>query len=200
MFDGLLFPLLALDWVIIYVFGIGFGEAVQIWLLKHDLGKNVLGKLISLGIVLLVLGTIAVVDFWIIRRVWCAVNQPLDGKLPTAAATGAAAPQKTASCWPVGWKVAVLVCGLTLLWFAILQLKQREVGLLEGQIKAPQDSLEIAENPATNGDLQNPPAPGPKGKPSLAEIEAKIREMGSRRLWLSQFASIQRLAQVCGFD
>jgi len=74
VFDGLLFPLLALDALII---GLNVG-LVLFAFSQLDVPAStflfVLGILPSVGVV-------PVVDFFLIRRVWHAVNQPLVGKI-----------------------------------------------------------------------------------------------------------------------
>jgi len=75
VFDGLLFPLLALDGLIVGAFYLG--------LLLAD-GELRRSHAAPVGIPLLliipiVLGVVALADFFITRRVWRAVNKPLDG-------------------------------------------------------------------------------------------------------------------------
>jgi serine/threonine protein kinase len=80
VFDGLLFPLLALDWVI-----------ALLWLLLAKLfARQVLGLQDSLFFdvwdltiwVALALASVAAVDWLIIRRVWCLVNKPVGAPVP----------------------------------------------------------------------------------------------------------------------
>jgi serine/threonine protein kinase len=122
VFDGLFFPLLTLDWAILHMFGKGLDEVAQSWVYKHELGASVLWKLIILGIGLLALANTVVVNVWIIRRVWRAVNQPLDGRLPTTAPVGTATLQLKRG--GLAWIIAVLVCGIALGSLDIVQLKR----------------------------------------------------------------------------
>ena len=127
VFDGLFFPLLTLDWAILHLFGKGLDEVAQSWVYKHELGASVLWKLILLGIGLLALATTVVVNVWIIRRVWRAVNPPLDGRLPTTAPVGTATLQLKRG--GLAWIIAVLVCGIALGSLDIVQLKRRGASL-----------------------------------------------------------------------
>ena len=76
VFDGLLFPLLALDGFILFV-GTGLTSFARSWIHQQGMHESVLNTLAPLLLVLLMYGGIAIADYWIIRRVWRAVNKPL---------------------------------------------------------------------------------------------------------------------------
>ena len=76
VFDGLLFPLLALDGVILTI-GTGLGSFAKDWINQHGLHESVWNDVVPFSIALLIYGGIAIADYWIIRRVWRAVNKTI---------------------------------------------------------------------------------------------------------------------------
>jgi len=153
VFDGLLFPLLALDATII-----GFSVAACRFLshslhLSRGLAPLVILLLIGLSVVAAI-----VLDVWLIRRVWRAVNQPAKG--PPAG-------------WGLFWKTAtavflvtvVLVAVLPFLWFAAWKVKvpnryEELPSIPRRTITAPfignfsrgtVELLALAPHPSTNG-------------------------------------------------
>ncbi len=86
VFDGLLFPLLALDALVI-----GLPICVWLWL---GFGPQIpsreflSAKLLFLFTVVVSLAITAVTDYFIVRRVWRAVNKPLDDASGAAPASG----------------------------------------------------------------------------------------------------------------
>jgi serine/threonine protein kinase len=165
VFDGLMFPLLALD---AFIGGVWVGVARLIGdfysnpsVLNNPQDHPVLTTQIANLLwqhpeiaILIAVATAIVVDFFIIRRVWRKVNQPLDGKPPTAAATGVATPQKTAPRWRVGWIIAGVVCGLALLWFAIALIQHGPVQRVL-QPKALQNAATRSQHPPATSISKN---------------------------------------------
>jgi serine/threonine protein kinase len=74
VFDGLLFPLLALDGLIVGAFYLGLLLADQELKRSHAAPVGIP----LLLIISIVLGVVALADFFIIRRVWRAVKQPAE--------------------------------------------------------------------------------------------------------------------------
>jgi serine/threonine protein kinase len=116
VFDGLLFPLLALDALIfglLYLFG-SFGTHL-IWPASSGDGSFggglAVGYQISLCLAIWIgSATIisAIVDFAIVRRVWQAVNRPLEG-VPVASLTPS---QSSGRAWKIA---AIILVGVLLL-------------------------------------------------------------------------------------
>jgi tRNA A-37 threonylcarbamoyl transferase component Bud32 len=84
VFDGLLFPLLALDGFILLFLGKGLVSFAQDWINQQGLHESAWHTLVRLLLVLLIYGGIAIADYWIIRRVWRAATRPMRG-LPASA-------------------------------------------------------------------------------------------------------------------
>jgi serine/threonine protein kinase/type II secretory pathway pseudopilin PulG len=95
--DGLLFPLLAVDGLIVGAFFLVLLLADQA--LKHSQSTPI--GILLLLLIPIVLGVVALADFFIIRRVWRAVNQPMAVSVPPV--------QKTDHFWR---KFAVVVLAL----------------------------------------------------------------------------------------
>ena len=84
VFDGLLFPLLALDALIVGAFYLGLLLTAKEWKHFHSAPNGIGIPLLLL--IPIVLGVVALADFFIIRHVWRAVNKRGAGVPPAAPA------------------------------------------------------------------------------------------------------------------
>ncbi len=172
VFEGLLFPLLALDYGIAW-FLFELGIALHFW--THNYGSRS-DAVLSVCSVL----TWAVVDFLIIRGVWRAVNRPAAGSIPLERDDGS---RRLPNWWPVG-----LIAGLVLfagLWLAARHLPiGPNVSLLPGG----RTSVQIADAPGPSGSqpaaktatVDANPTPssvsfGPVHEEIMADIDADCR-------------------------
>ncbi len=105
VFDGLLFPLLALDGLVYLFWRLVVGTATgQVLVRELDLRES---PSVAPSLVLLLASvTCIVVDLVIIRKVWRAVNRPLADANSPNAATPIAAPVHSSSG---GWKIAAVI-------------------------------------------------------------------------------------------
>jgi hypothetical protein len=146
VFDGLLFPLLAVDVLLGFICAIGaslYGDLLPNgWKMAQPTASNYLCW--AVFIVLTGLSA-AAADLYIIRRVWRAVNQPLNGKPPTAAPTAAATLQKTAPRWRVAWIIGAVACGFVLLSFAVALMQQQTYR--RARLKAVQNAAARSQVP-----------------------------------------------------
>lgn len=113
VFDGLLFPLLALDGLL-YLFWGWVGDAAgQVMVWELDLTPSGVRSLI----LLLTLLTCAGLNLVIVRKVWRAVNTPLAEAGSPTGVPPVAAPVRSSGR---GWKIAAITVGAGMLILAIL--------------------------------------------------------------------------------
>ncbi|MCX6910053.1 MAG: protein kinase, partial [Verrucomicrobia bacterium] len=70
VFDGLLFPLLALDGFIHGLISVSLAPFAKEWINQHGLYDSYWNDVVPLAIILLSFGLIAITDYWIIRWAW----------------------------------------------------------------------------------------------------------------------------------
>jgi serine/threonine protein kinase len=122
VFDGLLYPLLALDGLVLWAVWLGLHAVVR--LVGAALGQEVRGEPSTILALFVTLLVVIPLDWFIIRRVWRAVSPPRlasPGGEPAAApppASGLRPPASTAGLWRPCWPTMVWHAGLILLALA----------------------------------------------------------------------------------
>jgi predicted Ser/Thr protein kinase len=93
MFDGLLFPLLALDGLVSWLCGRCLGAIASRWIYPHITHDSMWNYLDPWGIALLIVAVVVVLDVWIVQLILHRANRPPDnGQIPFPPATASAAP------------------------------------------------------------------------------------------------------------
>jgi predicted Ser/Thr protein kinase len=161
VFDGLLFPLLALDGAIISAMA-GAMAGLLLWADRALSHSTPLGVPLFwlIFVALAVLGLAAFVDFLIIRAVWRAVNKP-PGHLPAARPAPKSSTSKVIAigCGVLAGGLVLLLPAMTLIWFIfareMVPLSEGRPGALWRNTAQQQEQFASAAVSRANASAQN---------------------------------------------